>query len=107
MKLQKSDYFIIIIVKKKKKKYKKRIKEHDKLLQKTKEMAITIDKHIRSISSKRAKSELLRIRMLQHRKECQQRNLALKREKDNIARSYQELKNKMTKFRDEEVKKKK
>ena len=45
----------------------------------------------------------MRLKILSHRKECESRNAALKKEKDNIARSYTELKKKMLKFRDEEV----
>ena len=44
----------------------------------------------------------MRLKILSHRKECESRNAALKKEKDNIARSYTELKKKMLKFREEE-----
>lgn len=41
----------------------------------------------------------------QNMKECQARNDALKREKANVLRHYQELKKKMTQFREEEIRK--
>lgn len=58
---------------------------------------------MRNIANKRANIELMRLKILSHRKECESRNAALKKEKDNIARSYTELKKKMLKFREEEV----
>ena len=44
----------------------------------------------------------MKLKILQHTKECNSRNNALKKEKENIARNYQDLKLKMTKFREEE-----
>jgi hypothetical protein len=50
---------------------------------------------LRSIANKKAKIDLTRLKILQHSKESSLRNQTLKKEKDNIARNYQELKNKM------------
>jgi hypothetical protein len=44
----------------------------------------------------------MKLKILQHTKECNARNQALKKEKENIAKNYQDLKLKMTKFREEE-----
>ncbi len=49
------------------------------------------------------KIDLMRLKILRHTKERQSRNSALKRQKENIAKNYKELKIKMIKFRKEEV----
>lgn len=66
-------------------------------------MSKNIERQLRSIANKKAKIDLTRLKILQHSKESQLRNQTLKKEKDNIARNYQELKNKMKLFRDQEV----
>lgn len=66
-------------------------------------MSKNIERQLRSIANKKAKIDLTRLKILQHSKESQLRNQTLKKEKDNIARNYQELKNKMKLFRDEEA----
>ena len=43
----------------------------------------------------------MKFKIQQHKKECNARNLALRKEKDNIAKNYQDLKLKMNKFREE------
>lgn len=65
-------------------------------------MTQKIDELVRKISTKKSKIDLLKLKILQHKKECQARNNALKKEKENILRNYQELKEKMNRFRDEE-----
>ena len=67
-------------------------------------MSKNIDRLVRSIANKKAKIDLMKLKILQHTKESNSRNLALKKEKENIARNYQELKQKMLKFREEESK---
>ena len=66
-------------------------------------MSKQIERQLRSIANKKAKIDLTRLKILQHSKESALRNQTLKKEKDNIARNYQELKTKMKQFRDEEV----
>lgn len=61
----------------------------------------------RQIATKKVKIDQYKLKILQHKKECSARNAALKKEKDNISKNYQELKLKMTKFRDEEEKRRK
>ena len=63
-----------------------------------------IDTKVSAIAANKADIDLMRLKILQHRKECQARNLALKKEKENISKNYQELKSKMLKFREEEQK---
>mmetsp|Transcript_22244 Transcript_22244/g.19082 ORF Transcript_22244/g.19082 Transcript_22244/m.19082 type:complete len:171 (-) Transcript_22244:461-973(-) len=46
----------------------------------------------------------MKLKIHQHTKESKKRNDALRKEKDNINKNYQELKAKMTKFRDDETK---
>ena len=58
-------------------------------------MSKEIERKLRSIANKKAKLDLTRLKILQHSKESSLRNQTLKKEKDNIARNYQELKNKM------------
>lgn len=58
----------------------------------------------RKIASKRAKIDRQKLKTLQHRKESSARNAALRKEKDNISKNYQELKGNLTNFRGEEEK---
>ena len=44
----------------------------------------------------------MKLKIHQHNKECNKRNLALKKENENIQKNYKELKSKMMKFREEE-----
>jgi hypothetical protein len=64
-------------------------------------MTIKINELDRNIIRKRSKIDLLKIKILQHKKESSARNNALKKEKDNISKNYQELKEKMNRFREE------
>ena len=43
----------------------------------------------------------MKLKKVQHAKEWNSRNQALKKEKDNISKNYHELKNKMMKFRED------
>jgi len=52
----------------------------------------------------RRRSNILRLKIYQHTKECNLRNQTLRKEKDNIHRNYTELKAKMLKFREDEAK---
>lgn len=58
----------------------------------------------RKIATKKVKIDQYKLKILQHKKESSARNAALRKEKDNISKNYQELKLKMTRFRDEEEK---
>ena len=80
----------------------KKTTDHNKEYTTNKKMTISIDDLARKISTKKSKIDLLKLKILQHKKECGARNNALKKEKDNISRNYQELKNKMNSFREEE-----
>ena len=80
----------------------KRTEEHTKAYDDNKKMTLSIDDLVRKISTKKSKIDLLKLKIIQHKKECGARNTALKKEKENISRNYQELKNKMNAFRDEE-----
>lgn len=44
----------------------------------------------------------MKLKILQHTKECNNRNQALKKEKENVQRNYHDLKIKMLKFREEQ-----
>lgn len=57
---------------------------------------------VRQIATKKQKIDLMKLKILQHTKECKSRNHALKKEKENIQKNYHELKQKMMKFREEE-----
>ena len=65
-------------------------------------MTENIDTLARDCNIKKSKIDLLKLKILQHKKECMARNNALKKEKENILKNYQELKEKMNKFREEE-----
>ena len=65
-------------------------------------MTENIDTLMRECSIKKSKIDLLKLKILQHKKECQARNNALKKEKENISKNYQQLKEKMNRFREEE-----
>ena len=80
----------------------KRTDEHKKSYELNKNTTKRINELERKIASKKSKIDLQKLKTLQHRKECSSRNAALKKEKDNISKNYQELKAKMTRFRDEE-----
>jgi hypothetical protein len=80
----------------------KKTEEHSKNFEDNKNMTIKIDELARNIARKRSKIDLLKLKILQHKKESGGRNNALKKEKDNISKNYQELKEKMNRFRDEE-----
>lgn len=81
----------------------KKIEDHTSLFSQNKTMSKQIERQLRSIANKKAKIDLTRLKILQHSKESALRNQTLKKEKDNIARNYQELKTKMKQFRDEEA----
>lgn len=66
-------------------------------------MTASINTLVRNIDIKKANIDLMKLKILQHTKEFMARNTALKKEKENIQKNYQELKVKMMKFREEEV----
>ncbi|CAD8138135.1 unnamed protein product [Paramecium octaurelia] len=80
----------------------KKTEDHTKYYDANKDMSKKIERLVRSIASKKAKIDLTKYKILQHTKECNARNQALKKEKENIAKNYQDLKLKMNKFREEQ-----
>ena len=80
----------------------KRTEEHKKAFEENKKMTENIDNLMRDCSIKKSKIDLLKLKILQHKKQCMARNNALRKEKQNISKNYQELKEKMNKFRQEE-----
>lgn len=58
-------------------------------------MSSSIDQSVRTIANKKARIELMKLKILQHVEECKARNHALKKEKKNIQACYHELKAKM------------
>lgn len=73
----------------------KKNEEHSELFKENKAMSNTIDQSVRTIANKKARIELMRLKILQHTKECNSRNQALAKEKKNIQNCYHELKAKM------------
>jgi len=63
-----------------------------------------IDELVKEIDRLKIKIEHMKLKIHQHTKESKKRNDALRKEKENINRNYQELKAKMTKFREDESK---
>ena len=57
---------------------------------------------MKEIERYKDKIEHMKLKIHQHTKECNKRNLALKKENENIQKNYKELKIKMMKFREEE-----
>jgi hypothetical protein len=64
-----------------------------------------IQKYNRSIERLKKENDKWRLKTSQNAAECNARNKALEKEKEKLAKHYQELKGKMSKFRDEESKK--
>lgn len=62
----------------------KKTEDHTHLFDLNKEMSKQIDRLVRSIANKKAKIDLMKLKILQHTKECNARNQALKKEKENI-----------------------
>ena len=77
----------------------KKTEDHSKNFQENKNMTLKIDQLAKNIARKKSKIDLLKLKILQHKKESGARNNALKKEKDNISKNYQELKEKMNRFR--------
>ncbi len=67
----------------------KKTEEHSKNFEDNKNMTLKIDELARNIARKRSKIDLLKLKILQHKKESGARNNALKKEKDNISKNYQ------------------
>ena len=59
---------------------------------------------MKDIDRLKAKIEHMKLKIHQHTKESKKKNDALRKEKENITRNYQELKGKMMKAREEKVK---
>lgn len=55
----------------------KKTEEHTKNFEDNKKMTLSIDDLARKIATKRAKIDLLKLKILQHKKECGSRNNAL------------------------------
>ena len=76
--------------------------KHDQEYKETGKVLARIRELEKKIASKKAKIDRQKLKTLQHRKESAARNAALRKEKDNISKNYQELKANLTRFRDEE-----
>lgn len=59
----------------------KRTEEHKKAFEENKRMTENIDNLARECNIKKSKIDLLKLKILQHKKECSSRNNALKKEK--------------------------
>jgi hypothetical protein len=66
----------------------KKTEEHSKNFEDNKNMTLKIDELARNIARKRSKIDLLKLKILQHKKESGARNKALKNEKENISKNY-------------------
>jgi hypothetical protein len=80
----------------------KRNESHKKYYEDNKEKLHKIEQYNYKNIQTKAKIEYTRLKIIQQQKEFNARNQALKKENENISRNYQELKLKMTKFRQEE-----
>jgi len=58
---------------------------------------------VKDIDRLKAKIEHMKLKIHQHTKESKKKNDALRKEKENITKNYQELKGKMMKAREEKV----
>lgn len=70
----------------------KRTEEHKTEFENNRKTTESIDNFARDCNIKKSKIDLLKLKILQHKKECSSRNNALKKEKENISKNYQELK---------------
>jgi len=75
-----------------------------KLLQENENASNIIDKKVRNIERLKEKIQYWRLKIQQNAKECDARNESLRKEKENISKHYQDLKNKMIQFREDESK---
>lgn len=80
----------------------KKTEDHSQYYDSNKNTTKEIETHLRKIAHKKARIDQMKFKILQHTKECNARNQALKKEKENIAKNYQDLKLKMNKFREEQ-----
>jgi hypothetical protein len=78
-------------------------KDHAEYFQKDRDKTKEIDRLAKEIERLKDKIEHMKHKIHQHTKEYNKRNLALKRENENIHRNYKELKAKMLKFREDEA----
>ena len=77
--------------------------DHAHLFAKNKDTTKEIDSLVKEIDRLKIKIEHMKLKIHQHTKESKKRNDALRKEKENMLRNYQELKAKMMKFREDEV----
>jgi len=78
--------------------------DHFKLFEENKTKTKTIDGLVKDIDRLKAKIEHMKLKIHQHTKESKKKNDALRKEKENITKNYQELKGKMMKAREEKTK---
>ena len=67
----------------------KRTEEHTKAYDDNKKMTLNMEELVRKISTRKSKIDLLKLKIIQHKKECGARNTALRKEKENISKNYQ------------------
>lgn len=78
--------------------------DHYTLFNHNKKKTKDIDNLVREIDRLKAKIEHMKLKIHQHTKESKKKNDALRKEKENISKNYQELKAKMMKAREEKTK---
>jgi len=77
--------------------------DHFSLFTNNKNKTKDIDKHVKDIDRLKAKIEHMKLKIHQHTKESKKKNDALRTEKENISKNYQELKSKMMKAREDKT----
>jgi len=75
--------------------------DHFTLFNENKKKTKAIDNLVKEIDRLKAKIEHMKLKIHQHTKESKKKNDALRKEKENITKNYQELKIKMMKAREE------
>jgi len=78
--------------------------EYKQLLQKDASLSNKVERKLRQVERMQSSIQHWKQKIAQNRQECEERNQQLKREKDHIAKHFQELKQKMSNFRSEEKK---
>jgi len=79
-------------------------KEFEDNFKRNKDKSEEIEKMARDIDRLKERIQIWKVKTEQNAKECQERNAALRKEKNNIAKHYQDLKNRMVGFREEQAK---
>lgn len=78
--------------------------EYKQFLAKDAELSKEVEQRLREVERHQSNIQRWKLKIIQNRQECEDRNAQLKGEKDHIAKHFQELKAKMNHFRTEEKK---